>query len=229
MSIAALIRRMAEAGATPEAIAIAVEAIEGAQAVDAARRAKRAEQKRNERAAAKGSDNTATVARQSRDNTATVADIAPDKESLPHTPSKEINPDPSLRSGLVLARECERELIDDGVTSEALDAWKGVRRAKRAGPINRLVVDRMRREAAKAGISTAQAVTICVERGWQSLDADWLANPSARAGPASPAQPRKGSAGIFDALKKIEREMENGTGANGHAEFRGPVLRISGG
>lgn len=45
MTIADIIRRMAEAGAPPEAIAIAVEAIETARAADVERRKKRAEQK----------------------------------------------------------------------------------------------------------------------------------------------------------------------------------------
>jgi hypothetical protein len=51
MSLAALIRQMAEAGAPPEAIAVAVEAIEAARAADAERRRKRAEQKAKERVA----------------------------------------------------------------------------------------------------------------------------------------------------------------------------------
>lgn len=51
MSIAALIRDMAAAGATPEAIAIAVDAIEAVNAREAERKAKRARQKAEERAA----------------------------------------------------------------------------------------------------------------------------------------------------------------------------------
>jgi hypothetical protein len=49
VKISDLIRQMAHAGAPPEAIAIAVEAIEAAQALDAERRAKQAERKRRSR------------------------------------------------------------------------------------------------------------------------------------------------------------------------------------
>jgi len=68
MSLSALIRRMAEAGAPPEAIALAVEAIEAEQAKDAARRAKRAAAKASERERLRLSrDNPATVATDDRD------------------------------------------------------------------------------------------------------------------------------------------------------------------
>lgn len=111
---------------------------------------------------------------------------------------------PSLRSdSIVLARECERELLDAGVSSETLGAWKGVRKAKRAGPITRPVIARIFREAAKAGISPGQAVTICVERGWQGFEADWVNKPQQRAGPMRPPQPLRGSAAIADALHRI--------------------------
>ena len=72
MSIAALIRDMAAAGATPEAIAIAVDAIEAVNAREAERKAKRAKQKADERAR-----KDATVARLSRDMAATVATVPP--------------------------------------------------------------------------------------------------------------------------------------------------------
>lgn len=49
MSIAALIRRMSDLGASAEAIAVAVEAVEAVEAKDAERRAKRAAQKAKER------------------------------------------------------------------------------------------------------------------------------------------------------------------------------------
>lgn len=73
MSIAALIRRMAELGAPAEAIALAVEAIEAEQTKDAERRARRAEQKAGERASKREH-----VARQSHDNAATVAAVSHD-------------------------------------------------------------------------------------------------------------------------------------------------------
>ena len=69
MSVATFVRMMTAAGATPEAIAIALDAIEERDNAEKARKAKRAEQKRAERSR----DNAATVARQGSDNAATVA------------------------------------------------------------------------------------------------------------------------------------------------------------
>ena len=92
MSLADLVRKLATAGATPEVIALAVEAVEAEQAKDASRRAKRAEQKRRER------DKVATVARQSGDNGATVANLvspSPEKETSPTPPKEKLTLTPS--------------------------------------------------------------------------------------------------------------------------------------
>lgn len=90
MSIAALIRRMAELGTPAEAIALAVEAIEAEQAKDAERKAKRAAQKANERA--RKANDEATVERLSRDIEATVGDkvLSPsqEKERSPEPPKE---------------------------------------------------------------------------------------------------------------------------------------------
>lgn len=82
MSIAALVRRMAELGAPAEAIALAVEAIEAEQAKDTERKARRAEQKARERASKREH-----VARQSHDNAATVAPLSQDPSSPLAPPS----------------------------------------------------------------------------------------------------------------------------------------------
>ena len=85
MSIAALVRRLADAGATPQVIALAVEAVEAAEAKGAAHKAKRAEQKRRER------ERRTSVARLSTDKDATVAKtllppLIPPRPLHPHTP-----------------------------------------------------------------------------------------------------------------------------------------------
>lgn len=77
MSISELMAEMAEAGAPMEAILIAVRAIEVEREKDAARRAKKAEQKRKERA--KDSDSRNHVARQSHDSSATAAAVSQDE------------------------------------------------------------------------------------------------------------------------------------------------------
>jgi len=91
VSIAELIRKMAEAGAPPEAIALAVEAIEGKDAEIERRRQVERDRKRRQRAG-QSRDKDGTVTGPSGDNP------TPDKERSP-TPPKEINPTPSsLRS-----------------------------------------------------------------------------------------------------------------------------------
>lgn len=79
MSIAALVRRMVEAGANPEAIALAVEAVEAAQAPQAQARAQAAERKRRQR-------ERGTVAGQSRDIDGTVTDETLSLPPSPQTP-----------------------------------------------------------------------------------------------------------------------------------------------
>lgn len=89
-----LLRQMIEAGATPEACAIALEAIEAREDADAERRAKAAERKRRERAR-KGD------AGQSRDCHGTVAGQGEDaKEKSPQTPLKENTPPVPLKGDL---------------------------------------------------------------------------------------------------------------------------------
>ncbi|WP_455296435.1 hypothetical protein [Brucella pituitosa] len=84
MSIAALIRRMSSAGASPEAIAIAVEAIEAEQDKQAASRAKAAERKARQRSRER--DCHATVTGQERDM------VSPKKETSPTPPKEKTTP-----------------------------------------------------------------------------------------------------------------------------------------
>lgn len=103
MSIAALIRRMADAGASPEAIAIAVEAIEEEQAKDAERRAKNAERKARQRAG-QSRDSHATVTGRGEDNT------SPKKETSPTPPKEKTTPS---SSGDKSPSRCESDFFED--------------------------------------------------------------------------------------------------------------------
>lgn len=80
MSIAALIRSMADAGAPPEAIALAVEAIEAADARVEGVRAAARERKRRQR------ERDGTVTGQSRDTAGTVTTSAPSPSPSPPDP-----------------------------------------------------------------------------------------------------------------------------------------------
>ena len=91
-----LVRQMTAAGAPPEAIAIALEAVEAANDAvayatekDSERRRRQAERKARSRAAER--DGHGTVTGQSQDKSVTVTPNSPLKESSP-TPPKENNP-----------------------------------------------------------------------------------------------------------------------------------------
>ena len=74
-----------------------------------------------------------------------------------------------------------------------------VRKAKKAGPLTTTAVNGLIREAEKAGKTLEEAVTICCERGWQSLKAEWLIDRSAAGRPPqTPTKPNRHSG--FDLL-----------------------------
>ena len=108
MSLAVMVRRMSEAGAPPEAIAIALEEIEALQTALESRRAADRDRKRSQRERQKSAD----VTGHSRDSHGTVTgqsrDTPPptlDKEKSPQTPLKEINSTPPAPTHETRARE----------------------------------------------------------------------------------------------------------------------------
>jgi hypothetical protein len=66
-------------------------------------------------------------------------------------------------------------LNDFGITGQLASDFILHRRQKKA-PITRTALDGLRREAGKAGITIAQAVTAVIERNWQGFKADWVLN-----------------------------------------------------
>ncbi len=70
-----------------------------------------------------------------------------------------------------------------GVPDQLFSDYLAVRKAKKAGPLTTTAINGLIREAEKAGKTLEEAVTICCERGWQSLRADWLIDrqPTGRA------------------------------------------------
>lgn len=91
MSIAGLIRAMAEAGASPEAIALAVEAIEAVEGKLTAKREADRDRKRRQR------DRDVTVTGQSRDEDGTVTDAPALSLSLPpQTPPTHTHTHPDI-------------------------------------------------------------------------------------------------------------------------------------
>lgn len=72
----------------------------------------------------------------------------------------------------------------DDVSDEVWLAFKTLRAAKRA-PVTDLALIGMRREAEKAGLALQEAMTVCVQFGWQGFRAEWYAGRSQNAASAS--------------------------------------------
>lgn len=62
------------------------------------------------------------------------------------------------------------------IPAELLHDYLQVRKAKKAGDITETAFKGIEREAVKAGITTAEAIIICIERGWVGFRSDWIAN-----------------------------------------------------
>lgn len=85
------------------------------------------------------------------------------------------------------AKEAARAKVakrPDDVSDEVWQAFKTLRAAKRA-PVTDLALIGLRREAEKAGLSLQQAMTVCVQFGWQGFRAEWYAGRSLKALTAS--------------------------------------------
>lgn len=63
-------------------------------------------------------------------------------------------------------------LAAEGVKPDHARDWLAVRKAKRL-PLTSSSWERTKREAAKAGLSPAEAVQRCAEKGWAGFGADW--------------------------------------------------------
>lgn len=82
-------------------------------------------------------------------------------------------------------------LVVPGVPESLLADYLKVRAAKKAGPLTATVLAGLTREATKAGITLAQAITVCCERGWQGFKADWY-RPALTAAPAPESNYERG-------------------------------------
>lgn len=99
-------------------------------------------------------------------------------------PGKEVNsvkkptdsPEPfSLTGDKPKAKKRKAEIDRPEIVPEQSWAdWKEARKSRRAGPITQTAWNLLCKEAAKAGITPAQAVELCAGRSWISFQANWL-------------------------------------------------------
>ncbi|MCK9032676.1 helix-turn-helix domain-containing protein, partial [Haemophilus influenzae] len=68
--------------------------------------------------------------------------------------------------------EAEILLEQFGITGQLAKDFIAHRKAKK-GVINQTQLNRLQKQADKAGISICEAVEICIERNWQGFNASW--------------------------------------------------------
>lgn len=71
----------------------------------------------------------------------------------------------------------------DEVPAEIWRDFQAVRKAKRS-PLTPKAFEGIEREAKKAGITITEALTICIERGWQGFNASWDWKATGKRAPA---------------------------------------------
>lgn len=65
------------------------------------------------------------------------------------------------------------KLLSAGLTDQQARDFISQRNAQRA-PATITTIDRISKQAVKAGISTADAILMCLERGWRGFNASWV-------------------------------------------------------
>ena len=72
-------------------------------------------------------------------------------------------------------RRASAPTVDElpGVSAELMADYAAVRKAKKAGPFTATALAGLQREAARAGLTLAEAITECCEAGWQGFKAEW--------------------------------------------------------
>ena len=235
MKLAELIRRMAEAGAPAEAIALAVEAVEALQvALEerlAAKRDGNRERQRRHRSRVTERDITRDVTRDERDP-------SPKKEKSPRTPLKRKKlphpippseePDGSSSPKGDEPKKTPREILLGCLSAEVADAVLAHRKALR-----RPCTVRAAQLLVKGFLATADpnaAADMMIVQGWHGFKPEWFDNErrSNGNGKQGQGQSRRGSIsdvapGFIERIDKLYADREgrpSDSGANGGQAVR---------
>jgi hypothetical protein len=146
----------------------------------------------------------------------------PDQSASRTTPVRQADPNRKEPSGTVKKKEQSLDFASwpSEPSPQVLADWLDLRKRKRA-PVTDTAMRGMGAQLHRAlalGYDVDAALTECVLRGWQGLNADWLQPTNrTRAGPAP--QPGKQMQGLMalEAMKSGNR-MADGRGADGIAE-----------
>jgi hypothetical protein len=72
-------------------------------------------------------------------------------------------------------KEVIQDLLSE-VSENLLNEWLAVRKAKKGSPLSQTVLNALRRESKKAGLTVEQAVTVCIERNWMAFKEEWYSS-----------------------------------------------------
>lgn len=75
----------------------------------------------------------------------------------------------------------------DGVPDDLLRDYLALRKTKKAGPLTGTALAGLQREAGKAGLTLAQAITACCEFDWRGFNAKWYAERIGKSDKSEPA------------------------------------------
>lgn len=92
---------------------------------------------------------------------------------------------PSLRSGDSSVALSVSDLVAEGVSEQHAQDWFKARKDKGAKTLTQTAWSAVKAEAAKAGMTPADAVKTAAENAWQGFKADWL-HQATRASPSKP-------------------------------------------
>ena len=163
MSLTALMKRMADAGAPIEAIIMACEAVEAEQVKQADERAKAAERKRRQRD--RDRDMTVTVTGQSQDIAESTPALSPPNENnlTPPIPTPEYIP-PARKGTDFPMLDC----ADAALWRDFLKNRKAKNLSNTATAHKRLVND-LAAMAARTGWPPGEVFAACVAKGWGAI------------------------------------------------------------
>jgi len=96
-------------------------------------------------------------------------DVQPNINHKPITNNQETTKNKNIHSRF----DAHLFLSEQGVEENLIADWMTLRRAKKL-PLTETAINGVKREATKAGLLLADAITICCERGWGGFKAEWL-------------------------------------------------------
>jgi hypothetical protein len=99
--------------------------------------------------------------------------IEPERESASATPIPSVKPKTSTPTADVAEKP---ETVSDELWAE----WLGIRKTKKQPVPTPRAVQSMTEEAGKVGLTIAQAMTECCDRGWAGFKAAWYENSQAK-------------------------------------------------